>query len=94
MARSVETGDYLAAQLQALARRHPAVIQDVRGRGMMWGLALSPQLPAATLVKSLLAEGFVTGTAAGNTLRLLPPLIITPADVDALVAAMDKILNA
>ena len=61
---------------------------------MMWGLALSPELPATTLVKSLLAEGFVTGTAAGNTLRLLPPLIITPADVDALVAAMDKILNA
>lgn len=94
LARSVETGDYLAAQLQALARRHPAVIQDVRGRGMMWGLALSPELPATTLVKSLLTEGFVTGTAAGNTLRLLPPLIITPANVDALVAAMDKILNA
>ena len=40
-----------------------------------------------------LEKGFVTGTAAGNVLRLLPPLILEEADCGALCRALDEVLG-
>ena len=47
---------------------------------------------AGEIVGKLLQKGFVAGTAAGNVLRLLPPLIIEKSDCDAFVAALDELL--
>ena len=47
---------------------------------------------AGEIVGKLLQKGFVAGTAAGNVLRLLPPLIIEKSDCAAFVAALDELL--
>ena len=65
---------------------------DVRGQGLLVGVQLDDKHPAGDAVRALLEKGYVTGTAAGNVLRLLPPLIITEADCDGLVAALDEVL--
>ena len=88
-----EDGAYLKAQLQAVAKKHPAAVLDVRGEGLLLGIALAQDVAAGEVVAKLLEKGFVTGTAAGNVLRLLPPLILEEADCGALCRALDEVLG-
>ena len=92
-AKAKKTGAYLKAQLQAVAEKHPAAVLDVRGEGLLLGIALAQDVAAGEVVAKLLEKGFVTGTAAGNVLRLLPPLILEEADCGALCRALDEVLG-
>lgn len=65
----------------------PAVTA-VRGLGLMIGIQLADTLAVADIATQLHDKGILTLTAEGNTLRLLPPLII---DQDALLAALATI---
>lgn len=89
--KAAGTGAYLKAALKELAGERAAIV-DVRGQGLLLGVQLDESHPAGAVVGALLAKGFVAGTAAGNVLRLLPPLIISQADCDGLVAALGDIL--
>ncbi len=86
-----ETGHYLLSILRRMAEGKTSVA-DVRGAGLLIGIALKEELKAADVVGKLLEKGFVVGTAAGNVLRLLPPLIIEKENCDALVAALADVL--
>ena len=86
-----EKGAYLKEKLLQLQSRH-ACILEVRGLGLLLGIELDAQHPAKEVMSAALAQGFVVGTAARNTLRLAPPLIISLEAIDALAAALDKIL--
>ena len=80
-----EKGAYLRDALRAIDSEK---IVEVRGMGLLLGVQLTPDCPAGALMRRLLARGFVVGTAAGNVLRLAPPLIIEPAQMDAFAAAL------
>ena len=49
-------------------------VVEIRGRGLMLGIELSEDCPQ--LVKKALAQKLLINVTAGNTIRLLPPLII------------------
>jgi len=63
---------------------------EVRGAGMLIGVQLKADFPAGALMKTLLAKGFICGTAAGNVLRLAPPLVISYEEMDAFVSALKE----
>lgn len=88
--RARETGAYLMRALRSIKSER---ICEVRGRGLMLGVALAPDVEAKDVVAALLERGFVTGTAAGNVLRLLPPLIITREQIDAFLLALAQTLG-
>lgn len=79
-----ETGEFLKAGLQNLARKYPRVLHTVRGLGLMLGLELTPDIPnlpgEATKTQSvrfanlLHAAGLLTIPAGAQILRFLPPL--------------------
>jgi acetylornithine/N-succinyldiaminopimelate aminotransferase len=73
-----ETGEWLGEELAALAGRTDR-IRAVRGVGFMWGIDLV--VPAAPLVATLLDAGLLVCSAGEYTLRLLPPLVATRADL-------------
>ncbi len=73
-------GHQLRAGLEALAGRHPGVIASVRGRGLMLGLEC--RVANADMIAALHARGLLAVPAADNVVRLLPPLIVSAADVD------------
>ena len=75
-----------------VAEIHSPYVKEVRGRGLMLGLALEG-IEAAELSKKLLAAGLVTLTAGGNTLRLLPPLIISESEIERGVKILGKTLK-
>jgi acetylornithine/N-succinyldiaminopimelate aminotransferase len=67
-------------------------IERVRGRGLMVGAALAEGIDAAEVVRRALDAGLVINTTGPGTLRFLPPLTITAADVDEAVGAVDRAL--
>jgi len=68
------------------------VIEEIRGQGLMIGLKVTP--PNIDLVKAAMAEGLLTVPAGDNVVRLLPPLIIGEAEVEAALRALDAACRA
>jgi acetylornithine/N-succinyldiaminopimelate aminotransferase len=77
----------LKAALDGIAERHPAVIAEVRGIGLMLGLRCA--IPNTELVERLRRHKLLAVTAGDNVVRLAPPLIIGPAEVALAAAAIE-----
>ncbi len=90
--RVTTVGGYLRHRLDAVVDRHPAIYELVRGVGLMLGL--KARVPAGELIAGFRAEGLLTVPAADNVIRILPPLIIGEAEVDAAVAIIDRVSAA
>ncbi|MBR0026313.1 MAG: aspartate aminotransferase family protein [Clostridia bacterium] len=88
-----EKGAYLKELLTGLKAAFPEKIKEVRGLGLMQGMELIAELPVKELQAKLLDAGFITATAGGNTLRLVPPLVISKKEMDALSCAISTILT-
>jgi acetylornithine aminotransferase/acetylornithine/N-succinyldiaminopimelate aminotransferase len=83
-----EKGEYFKKALQKLQAEFPQKIADVRGRGLMLGIALAPETENSAVQRELLKQGFVIGVAGQNTLRFVPPLIIQKEQIDALTGVL------
>jgi acetylornithine/succinyldiaminopimelate/putrescine aminotransferase len=67
-------------------------VTEVRGLGLLLGLCLDK--PAKDVQTELFNRGIITGTSADpNVLRIMPPMVVTPADIDHLVAVMAEVLG-
>ena len=78
LARVRENGAWLGERLQALAARSDKV-RAVRGVGYMWGVDVTES--AGAVVGRALERGLLVITAGEHTLRLLPPLVMTRAEL-------------
>lgn len=81
-----------AALREALEAIDSPCIREVRGRGLMLGLGLSDRIAAKDLCAKLLENGLVTLTAGKNTLRLLPPLVLSDRDITEGVSILRGVL--
>ncbi len=86
-------------RLAEIVDRHPKVIAEIRGEGLMLGLRCN--LPNTDVSGTLFDEKLLTVTAGDNVIRLLPPLTITEteikeacAKIDAACAKLDATLAA
>ncbi|SFY41005.1 acetylornithine aminotransferase apoenzyme [Paracoccus pantotrophus] len=75
-------------KLEGLVAAHPEVFETVRGQGLMLGLKC--KVAPGDLVNAGYAERILTVAAADNTLRLLPPLTISDAEIAEAVARLDR----
>ena len=82
----------LKQSLAELKDKHPDVIQEIRGEGLMLGLKLHTL--NTDFVNEARAHGLLVVGAGDNVVRLLPPLIITEADVAEAVSRLDKTAGA
>ena len=83
-----DVAGYAKQKLAALKDRHPRIIETVRGDGLMIGIKIVP--PVGDMVQSLRNRHLLTASAGENTLRLLPPLVVTRADVDEAVDLIEQ----
>ena len=79
-------GDELAAALAAL----PGVL-EVRGRGLLLGATLDR--PVAPVVDSCRERGLLVLSAGPDVLRLTPPLVVGPAEVEEALAVIGDVLS-
>ena len=79
-ARAKQLGNFLLQEIQQLAEKFPQQILEVRGRGLMLGIQLTDE--PSELVSILKENGLLAVGAAGQTLRLLPPLTISQDEIE------------
>ncbi len=90
--RAERLGERLQAQLRAASL---PCVREVRGRGLLVGLALDPALANALEVAGrLLEHGIATRDTNGNVIRLAPPLIIDEVTLDEGAARCIEVLAA
>jgi acetylornithine/N-succinyldiaminopimelate aminotransferase len=82
----------LKQSLAELKDKHPQVIAEIRGEGLMLGLKL--HTPNTDFVTEARAAGLLVVGAGDNVVRLLPPLIIGEAEVAEAVARLDRAASA
>ena len=90
LAHVAETGAWLGEQLAALAARSGRV-RAVRGTGFMWGIDVMQ--PAAETVAKALEAGLLVCSAGDFTVRLLPPLVATRAELAEGLALLETALR-
>jgi acetylornithine aminotransferase/acetylornithine/N-succinyldiaminopimelate aminotransferase len=96
-------GDFFTAELSRLSKKHPGVIADVRGLGLMVGFELKPDLatlpgdPAKSqsirFVNLLHAAGLLTIPAGANVIRLLPPLNLQRSEAEEGLQIIESVLK-
>jgi acetylornithine/N-succinyldiaminopimelate aminotransferase len=78
----------LKQRLAEIRDRYPTVISEVRGEGLLIGLRAIH--PSGELVDELRAEKMITVGAGDNVVRLLPPLILSEAEMAEAVNRIDR----
>lgn len=68
-----------------------AGIHEIRGKGLMIGIELTHDCPQ--LVSMALDQGLLINVTAGNTIRLLPPLIITDSEAEQIVQKVCAVIQ-
>lgn len=69
----------------------PALIADIRGRGLMIGI--QPSTSTDSIVKRGLERGLLLNIAGGDTIRVLPPLIMSREQAGELGSGIANVLN-
>jgi acetylornithine/N-succinyldiaminopimelate aminotransferase len=91
-----ERGKQLRQGLSAIAQSYPQTIAEVRGWGLINGLVLKSDidLTSADVVKAAMAEGLLLVPAGPKVVRFVPPLIVSAAEVDQALQAVERSLAA
>ncbi len=84
-------GALLRDELAAIARDYPSTFEEPRGAGLMLGLPVREPHKAADFVRNGLDAGVFINAAGRNTLRFVPPLIIS---ADEIRDAMQRVRQA
>ncbi|MBO6206872.1 MAG: aspartate aminotransferase family protein [Lachnospiraceae bacterium] len=82
-------GAYLYEKLDEIAASRTDIVEH-RGVGLMQGLEFDH--PVAEIINKALDKGLVLINAGTNIIRFLPPLVITEADVDAMLQILKECL--
>ena len=77
---NLEKGEYFVTRGRGMQTRHPELVKDVRGRGLLLGVELS--YDAAPVVTRCRERGMLCNLAGERTIRFAPPYIVTPAELD------------
>jgi acetylornithine/N-succinyldiaminopimelate aminotransferase len=78
----------LKQKLASVVDRHPGVLAEVRGEGLLIGL--KAVVPSGDLVNALRDEKLLTVGAGENVVRFLPPLIVTPSEIEEAVQRLER----
>ncbi|MFG2097491.1 aspartate aminotransferase family protein [Streptomyces sp. NPDC048612] len=94
--RGAELSELFAAGLTGLAGRHPSLIREVRGQGLLWGVEFATPAAAGEVLTELGRNGLVVSPCLGRpeVLRLLPPLIATDEEAKEALAILDTVCAA
>lgn len=89
LAQVKEKGDYLKKAIEAM---DSPFVTGVRGMGLMLGVGVTG-ITHTELHNKLMKKGLLALTAGKDTLRLLPPLVITKEEMDQGLAILKQVLD-
>jgi acetylornithine aminotransferase/acetylornithine/N-succinyldiaminopimelate aminotransferase len=83
-------GEYWSGKLEQLCAKY-SFIDSPRGIGLMRAMNVKHDL-AAAIVQQALEHGLLLNSTSPRTLRMVPPLILTQADLDEAAELLDRAL--
>src|SRR5437660_11749050 len=86
--RVKRTGLLFKQRLAEIKDRFPSVVAEVRGEGLLLGLRCV--VPNSQLVEALREEHLLAVAAGDNVVRLVPPLIVTEAEVGDAMGMLER----
>ena len=86
-----ERGGQFKEGLEEIAEEHGKVIREVRGLGLM--LALQLRKKAGPYLDALMEKGILALPAGSSVLRFLPPLEISPEEIERVIKTLDQVLE-
>lgn len=97
-ANAIRQGDRIRS---VIATWKMPVITEIRGLGLLLGIGIDParipvgegETPALKIVKALISKGLITVPAGPETIRLLPPLNVTDAEIDEALVILKDVLS-
>ncbi|MTV17154.1 aspartate aminotransferase family protein [Bradyrhizobium elkanii] len=78
----------LKQKLASVVDRYPGVLSEVRGEGLLIGV--KAVVPSGDLIAALRNEKLLTVGAGDNVVRFLAPLIVTEAEIDTSITALER----
>ena len=87
-----KNGIFFQKELKKLQVRYPKIIKEVRGRGLLIGLALSTD--QTNFIKKLMNNKLLTVRASENVVRLLPPLNVTKKEINLALNILNKVCKS
>jgi acetylornithine/N-succinyldiaminopimelate aminotransferase len=84
-----KNGKYFKQELNKLKNKYPKIIKEVRGQGLLIGLALYKD--QTDFIKRLLQQKLLTVKAAENVVRLLPPLNVKKKEINLALKILDNV---
>ncbi len=88
---AAKVGAHLKAALEKALAGNPGV-KDIRGQGLMLGIELTK--PCGAIVQRAADAGLLLSVTADMVIRLVPPLILTTAEADEIVAILVPLIEA
>lgn len=85
-----DMGLYFKSSLEKIAEKLN-IVSEIRGVGLMIGIQLNSD-KAVEVKNKLFEKGFLVGSVGTNIIRMLPPLILTEADIDLFSTAFEEVL--
>lgn len=87
-----QRGEQLREGLRAIAAKYPNCFTDVRGWGLINGMELSKdtEITSADVVKAAIEQGLLLVPAGPKVIRFVPPLIVTEAEVNTALQALEQ----
>jgi acetylornithine/N-succinyldiaminopimelate aminotransferase len=89
LAHAAKMGDYFKTALTNAMNSSPigkAGLKEIRGQGLMIGMELTK--PCGELTARCAEKGLLISVTADTVIRMVPPLIITAAEIDEIVAIL------
>ncbi len=80
-------GEYL---LDKLRKIESSIVREIRGIGLMIGIEL--RFPVKKYILEAMKKGVLIHSSGINTLRMLPPLVITYKELDTVVEVLNEVL--
>ncbi len=83
-------GTYLVKGLARLKAKYPALVKDVRGKGLLAAMELT--VPGKPVYDFCFKEAILINVTQDSVVRLAPPLTVKTAESDRLLATLDRAL--
>jgi len=89
--KAISDGEYFRAKLESIRQRHPSIVREVRGKGLM--IAAELKIPVKDVIMAGFDYGLILLYSGLNILRFLPPLVISRVQIDTVASGLDKIFS-
>lgn len=90
--QAASKGSYILTQLEAMQKRYPDILVNVRGKGLLIGMEFASNQLGYALAKRLFGKKILVGGTLNNAtvIRLEPPAIISFEQIDYVLACIEE----